>query len=101
VSRPEAGVTLRIRCAWENTAHGRPKKPITELVRLQLDGDEIHAELVEVEPRSWRDPGDNYYQHHIPEPAPGLHRLVATVRRLDDRRLFERTTEFRVPKRAG
>ena len=32
VAKPEKGVTIRVRCAWENTTQGQPKKPIAELV---------------------------------------------------------------------
>ena len=36
-ARPEKGVTLRIRCAWQNTTQGLPKKPVTEFVKLLVD----------------------------------------------------------------
>jgi hypothetical protein len=96
VARPEIGVTLRVRCAWENTAHGRPKTPITELVALNLDGKRIHPEPVELQPTSWRDPGDNYHHYHLAKPSSGLHKVTAVVRRVGDDKRLERTIEFRV-----
>src|SRR6185295_6529018 len=45
-ARPDKGVTLRIRCAWQNTPQGLLKQPLTELVKLFVDGTEAVPELV-------------------------------------------------------
>ena len=45
VGRPAAGVALRVRCAWENTPQGLLKAPLSELVRLSVDGREVAPEL--------------------------------------------------------
>src|SRR5262249_37003609 len=45
VGRPDAGVSVRIRCAWENTTQGLAKKPITALVKVLVDGKEVTPEL--------------------------------------------------------
>src|SRR4051812_42299353 len=44
-ARPEKGITLRVRCAWENTSQGLPKRPITELVKLFVDNAEVAPKL--------------------------------------------------------
>ena len=36
-------MTLRVRCAWENTTQGLPKTPIVELVTLTVDGADVDA----------------------------------------------------------
>ncbi len=32
------GVALRVRCVWENTTQGRPRRPLAEFVELTVDG---------------------------------------------------------------
>lgn len=95
VARPVKGVTLRVRCAWENSAHGSPRKPLAELLRLKLDGEEIGPQQVEVVASSPRDPADIYYRFDLPEPRPGIHQVQAVVRRLQDGKTFDRMVKFR------
>ncbi len=45
-ARPDRGVTIRVRCAWENTAQGLPRQPIAELVKLTVDGSDASPTLV-------------------------------------------------------
>ena len=41
---------IRVRCAWENTTQGLPKKPLAELVRLTVDAAEVSPMLVSLCP---------------------------------------------------
>jgi len=95
-ARPQKGVTIRVRTAWENTAQGLPKKPIAELVRLSIDGAEVSPTLV-----AKRGPGgatleDHYHQFRIADPAPGKHIAAARVRVLETRTESDRAVEFMV-----
>src|SRR4029078_2739113 len=45
-ARPDQALTLRVRCAWENTTQGLPKKARAELMSLTLDGHAVEATLV-------------------------------------------------------
>jgi hypothetical protein len=94
--RPEKGVAVRVRCAWENTTQGLPKKPIAELVRLTVDGRDVSPALV-----ARRRPGggafeDHYHVAHLPDPAPGRHTATAVVRVLATKEEASRTVEFDV-----
>ncbi len=80
VARPQKGVTIRVRTAWENTAQGLPKKPITELVRLSADGAEVSPTLVAKKRPGGAVLEDHYHQFHIADPAPGRHTATARVR---------------------
>lgn len=94
-ARPEEGVTLRVRTAWENTTQGLPKKATTELVSLSIDGAEVSPTLVEK-----KRPGgaavlqDHYHQFHIANPAPGKHTTTARVRVIETKAELSRTVEF-------
>jgi hypothetical protein len=77
---PERGITLRIRCAWENTTQGLLTKPITELVRLSVDGRAAAPQLVVI-----KQPGrdvlvDHFHVHAMPDLPPGRHTATAVVR---------------------
>jgi hypothetical protein len=77
---PERGITLRIRCAWKNTTQGLLQEPITELVRLNVDGREVRPQLVVI-----KQPGkdvlvDHFHVHAMPDLAPGQHTASAVVR---------------------
>jgi prenyltransferase beta subunit len=81
-ARPEKGVTLRIRCAWENTAQGLPKRPLAELAGLRVDGVEVRP----AEERTRRSNNtllDHYHHFHMPDPAPGRHTAEAEARLLE------------------
>jgi hypothetical protein len=91
--RPEKGVAIRVRCAWENTTGGLPKKPITELVRLTVDGTEVSPTLVAPK-KGGAGFQDHYHVFHLPDPAPGKHVATAVIRALETRVESQRTTEF-------
>ena len=93
--RPERGVALRVRCAWENTAQGLPKAPLSELVRLTVDGREVRPSVVERRrPNGQRE--DHYHLHLLPaaEPPAG-HEATVVVRDTATGALHERSVRFR------
>lgn len=93
VGRPERGVALRVRCAWENTAQGLPKQPLAEFVRLLVDEREVPAELTERKrPNGQRE--DHYHRALLPDLRPGRHRATAIVRTVADAREISRTVQF-------
>jgi hypothetical protein len=77
--RPERGVALRVRCAWENTAQGLPKTALAELVRLEVDGHAVKAELVSRQ-RSNGQREDHYHIWTSETLTPDAHRADALVR---------------------
>ncbi|MBN1419870.1 MAG: terpene cyclase/mutase family protein [Planctomycetes bacterium] len=81
-ARPRKGAVIRVRCAWTNTTQGLPKEPLAELVRLVIDGEEVTPALVERK-RGDGKLADRYHQVHLPDPAPGAHRVEAVVREID------------------
>jgi len=95
-ARPKQGVTVRVRCAWENTAQGLPKAPIAELIRLTVDGQAVAPTLVV--PRPARGAGylDHYHLWHLADAASGRHSAVALVRELASKRESSRAIEFMV-----
>ena len=97
VARPEKGVTIRVRCAWQNTPQGLPKQPIAELVKLTIDGVEVSPKLIATK-RAGGGPAylDHYHQFHIPDPAPGKHSAMVRVRTVETKIESERTVEFSV-----
>jgi hypothetical protein len=94
--RPESGVNLRVRCAWENTPQGLLKSPISELVKLSVDGREVTPTLVS------RKAQNNLlaeHAHHFALPADaakGKHTVTAVVRVLATKQESTRTVEFSV-----
>jgi hypothetical protein len=95
VGRPEKGVAIRVRCAWENTTQGLPKKPIAELASLLLDGKPVKVEHV-IRRRSNGPLDDDYHLHAWPEPPSGKHTVTAVVRRLADSSESKRSIAFDV-----
>jgi hypothetical protein len=93
-ARPERGVTVRVRCAWENTTQGLPKKPLVELVGLTVDGGAVAPTLAT--PRQPRGAAllDAYHQFHLPDPAPGKHTATARVRDVETGAESDRSVEF-------
>jgi hypothetical protein len=90
--RPEAGIALRVRCAWQNNAQGLAKQPIAEFVKLIVDGERVEPKLV-----SKRRPNGLYEDHfHIfaMQPTPGRHTAVATARHLATGAEFQSSIEF-------
>ncbi|MCX6903251.1 MAG: terpene cyclase/mutase family protein [Verrucomicrobia bacterium] len=93
-ARPDQGVMLRVRCAWENTTQGLPKSPITELIKLTVDGAEVSPKLVATKPPRGPAFQDHYHQFHLPNPAPGKHAATAFIRVLETKIESSRTVEF-------
>lgn len=92
--RPERGVALRVRCAWENTAQGLPKSPLTELERLVVDGRDVQPSLVERR-RANGQREDHYHLFHVPsEGAPAAREATAMVREVGSGARHERTVRF-------
>src|SRR4029079_10686018 len=79
VGRPERGVAIRIRCAWQNTTQGLPKKPLVELVKVMVAGKQVEPEHV-----NRRRPNnaieDDYYLYHWPDAPTRKYTASATVR---------------------
>jgi hypothetical protein len=94
-ARPEKGVTIRVRCAWENTPQGLLKQPISELVRLSIDGKELSPALV-----SKRRPNgllDEHHHHvHMENLVAGKHSATAVVRLIATGAETTRIIEFTV-----
>jgi hypothetical protein len=93
-ARPEVGVMLRIRCAWQNTPQGLAKNPITELVKLTVDGKEVSLTLVQK--KQGANFADYFHQFHLTNPAPGQHTTSALVRVLATNETSSRNIEFTV-----
>jgi hypothetical protein len=94
--RPEKGVVVRVRCAWENTTQGQPKKPRAELVKLMVDGAEVKPELVTKPRAKGAGLADHYHRFHLAAPARGEHTATAVVRDLATGREESRTVRFGV-----
>jgi len=95
VARPEKGVTLRVRCAWENTTQGAPKKALVELVKLLVDGQETTPKLVAKKGAGRGAAFEDYYHElHLATPANGKHTVQAVVRVLATMKEASRTVEF-------
>ncbi|WP_414665094.1 prenyltransferase/squalene oxidase repeat-containing protein [Horticoccus sp. 23ND18S-11] len=94
--RPESGVKLRVRCAWENTPQGLLKAPLAELVRLSVDDREVAPVL---ESRKRPNGLLDEHAHHYLLPAdtpPGSHAATAVVRVIETGRTISRTIAFKV-----
>jgi hypothetical protein len=80
VGRPESGIVVRVRIAWQNTPQGLAKHPIAELTKLVVDGRRVEPELL-----SKRRPNglfeDHYHIYALPTFA-ARHTAVATARHL-------------------
>jgi hypothetical protein len=94
-ARPETGRMLRVRCAWENTPQGLLKAPISELIRLTVDGREVPTTVVSPQRQNGLR-GDHYHRWTVADLAPGRHRATAHVRILATNVEVSRTVEFSV-----
>ncbi len=94
-ARPDKGVTLRIRCAWENTPQGLLKQPLAEFVKLTVDGNEATPALV-----SKKRPNglfDEHYHHlHLPELKSGQHTARVVARIVATKEELSRTLDFSI-----
>jgi len=95
-ARPGKGVTLRIRCAWENTPQGLLKEPIAEFVRLDVDGTENMPALVSKKRRNGPLLEDHYHHLHLPSLTGGVHTATVVARVLATNAEVQRTLEFRL-----
>jgi hypothetical protein len=93
-ARPDRGVTIRVRCAWENTTQGQPRQPIAELVKLVVDGSDASPTLVAKNRPAGAGLEDHYHQLHLADPAPGKHTATAVVREVATGAETSRTIEF-------
>jgi hypothetical protein len=90
--RPDAGILIRVRCAWENTTQGLAKRPISELIQLTVDGKLVEPKLFQKKQAAAL--ADSHHFVHLPSPSPGLHRAVARVRVIETGKEVERSIEF-------
>jgi len=94
-ARPESGAMLRVRCAWENTPQGLLKAPLSELIRLEVDGHAVTPTLVSPQrPNGLRT--DHHHRWLVSDLPPGKHRAMARVRVLADGREVSRSLEFEI-----
>jgi hypothetical protein len=93
-AKPERGITIRVRCAWENTAQGLLRSPITELVKLTVDGAGVAPERVSTRAPRGTLLADHYHKFHLDDPGPGQHRAEAVVRTVDGKFEFRQSIEF-------
>jgi len=93
-ARPDAGVALRIRCAWENTPQGLLRQPIAEFVKLSLDGREMMPTLVSKKRPNSPLLADHYHELHLLELKPGRHLATVVVRVIATREEVSRTLDF-------
>ena len=95
--RPEAGVTIRVRCAWENTTQGLPKKPLTELMTMLVDAKEASPKLVQKKTTAKGAAfADHYHELPLAGIQPGKHTVKVSVRVLTTNKEVSRSIEFDV-----
>jgi hypothetical protein len=95
-ARPNAGLTLRVRCAWENTPQGLPKTPIAELVSLSLDGVEQSPKLVAQKRPNGTGLADHYHELQLPDLKKGNYVATARIRLNASQTESSRTLEFEI-----
>jgi hypothetical protein len=93
-ARPDRGITLRVRCAWENTTQGLPKKPLCELVKLSLNDMEVVPDLVIVKTQRGFALQDYYHCYRAPSLSAGSHTATAVIKVLETGKLVTRTIHF-------
>src|SRR5262245_1664956 len=93
VGRPERGVAIRVRCAWQNTTQGLPKKPLTELVKLMVAGKQVEPEHV-IRRRPNDAIEDEYYLYKWSEAPHGKYTASVTVRNIKPQAESCRPIEF-------
>lgn len=93
--RPERGVTLRVRCAWENTPQGVPKTPIVKLVSFTLDGINVMPGMAATPKAKIPGVAAHTLAHHLPDLATGEHTATAIVRVIETGAESSRSIKFR------
>ena len=101
VGRPEHGLNLRVRCAWQNTTQGLPKEPLMALVSLAVDGRTVlTGETISRSARTPRNARgartDAYHLHSLEGLSAGQHTAIATAREVATGRTIQRTIQFKV-----
>lgn len=92
--RPDAGIAIRVRCAWSNTAQGQPKAPLAELKSMSVDGKSAQPELIEKPgPRGVR-LSDHAHVVRMPDISTGEHRVEVTVKSLEEGREYRSELRF-------
>lgn len=95
MDRPAAGVSLRVRCAWQSSYLGALQKPLAELVRLSVDGREVTPTLVERKHTNTQ-AGEHAHVYALTDAAAeGEHTVTAVVREISTGREIARTLQFR------
>lgn len=95
VAHPSDGVALRVRCAWECTAHGLLKKPLAELLAFSVDGTATSLKLISLK-KSNGLLEDHYHYLPLKHLAAGPHTATAVVRILETQAEVSRTVTFAV-----
>jgi hypothetical protein len=96
VQKPETGLTIRVRCAWENTAQGQLRTPITELIKLIIDGNPVAPTLISTKAPRGNFLADHYHYFHIDNPTPGPHFAEAVVKVIDGNTELRHRLDFSV-----
>lgn len=92
--RPAAGVTIRVRCAWQASYLGALQKPLAELVRFSVDGRTVTPTLVERK-RTNTQAGEHAHVYALTGPAAdGEHIVTVVVREIATGREVTRTLHF-------
>lgn len=95
--RPNEGLNIRVRCAWESNYLGALRKPLAELVRLSVDGVEVKPTLVERK-RTNTQAGEHAHCFALtPKQAEVVHTVTAVVREIATNR--EVTHTLTIPGR--
>lgn len=99
--RPDKGAAVRVRCRWDNTAQGKPKRQVVELTGLSIDGKPVTTRLVEVPnpARGANQPplADVYHLSELPDLPPGRHTVTAAFRTAGEQDESTQTVESVVP----
>jgi hypothetical protein len=94
VARPDTGIALRIRCAWENTPQGLLRQPITEFVKLSVDNSEVTPTQISKKRPSGPLFTDHYHELQLRELKPGSHAATVVVRVIETGEQVSRTVSF-------
>lgn len=91
--RPSTGVALRVRCAW-HAVQNTPHHELATLVSLIVDGQRVEPTFIEQpQPRAPKG-ADRYHLLNLPNPGPGAHSAIATVREIATGREEQHTVQF-------
>jgi prenyltransferase beta subunit len=94
VAKPAKGVALRVRCAWKNTAQGMPQTPLSEFVKLTVDGKDVVPSLVERKRPNGTGLADHYHLLALPDVPPGNHTATVVAKVLATGREVTSTVQF-------